>query len=235
MPIRTIEWVQPTPVLNLAKPDCLAYVLELDQYTMLPMNKTPTILLTALFFIVSACTPTGESVTPMATITLPQATATQITVLPTPASPGDSITWRSLQVTMDQTEITDEFITEFGTSRIPSNGRKFLWVHVQLKNVGQIEINTPLLENFSVLYAATEIKPGYGHRRDYTEYSTLPPVLFPNDEAEGWIRFDIPAAAELKDLRFVYLPISAQVGASFGSPNYPYSKDKPTYVWECNP
>jgi len=110
-----------------------------------------------------------------------------------------------------------------------------MWVHVQLRNVGQIEINTPLLENFSVLYAATELKPSYGHRGGYTEYSTLAPVLFPNDEADGWIRFDIPAAAELKDLRFVFLPISAQVGASYSSPNYPYSDDKPTYVWEVVP
>lgn len=198
-----------------------------------PMNKTTNILLTALF-IVSACASTNESVAPMATLAVPpQPTATEITVLPTPASPGNSITWRDLQVTMDQIEITEEFITEFGTSRIPSEGRKFLWVHVHLKNGGQIEINTPLLENFSVLYAATEIKPSYGHRRDYTEYSTLQAVLFPNDSVDGWIRFDIPAAAELKDLRFVYLPISAQVGASFSSPNYPYSKDKPTFVWKC--
>lgn len=197
-----------------------------------PMNKTLNILLTALF-IVSACTATGESVAPVAITAPPQPTATEITVLPTPASPGNSVTWRDLQVTMDQIEITEEFITEFGTSRIPPAGEKFLWVHVQLKNAGQIEINTPLLENFSVLYAATEIKPSYGHRREYTEYSTLAPVLFPNDAVDGWIRFDIPAAAELKDLRFVFLPISAQVGASFSSPNYPYSKDKPTFVWKC--
>ena len=197
-----------------------------------PMNKTLYILLSALF-IVSACTSTDESVTPRATVAPPQPAATEITVLPTPASPGNSVTWRNLQVTMDQIEITEEFITEFGTSRIPPAGEKFLWVHVQLKNAGQTEINTPLLENFSVLYAATEIKPSYGYRREYTEYSTLAPVLFPNDAVAGWIRFDIPAAAELKDLRFVFLPISAQVGASFSSPNYPYSKDKPTFVWKC--
>jgi hypothetical protein len=156
-------------------------------------------------------------------------------IVPTPASPGNSILWRDLQVTMDQIEITDEFITEFGTSRLPSGGRKFMWVHVQLKNTGQNEINTPRLENFSVLYAATEIKPSYGHRRDYTEYSTLRPVLFPNDEVDGWLRFDIPSAAELKDLRFVFLPVSAQVGASPSSPSYPYSKDKPTFVWQSEP
>jgi hypothetical protein len=199
-----------------------------------PMKKTPNILFIGLF-VLTACSSTGGSITPVAVTAPSEPTVTAITVLPTPASPGNSITWRDLQVTMDQIEITEEFITEFGTTRKPPAGEKFMWVYVQLKNAGQIEINTPLLENFSVLYAATEIKPTYGHRREYAEYSTLQPVLFPNDEAEGWIRFDIPAAAELKDLRFVYLPISAQVGASFSSPNYPYSNDKPTFVWELEP
>ena len=196
-----------------------------------PMNTTPHILLIGLF-VLTGCSSTGESVVPVPS---PLPTPTEIRVLPTPASDGDSITWRDLQVTMDQIEITDEFITEFGTTRNPPVGEKFMWVHVQLRNAGQIEINTPLLENFSVLYAATELKPSYGHRGGYTEYSTLALVLFPNDEADGWIRFDIPAAAELEDLRFVFLPISAQVGASYSSPNYPYSDDKPTYVWEVGP
>lgn len=196
-----------------------------------PINTTPQILLIGLF-VLTACSSTGESVV---TVPSPLPAPTEVRVLPTPASDGDSINWRDLQVTMDQIEITDEFITEFGTTRNPPVGEKFMWVHVQLRNVGQIEINTPLLENFSVLYAATELKPSYGHREGYTEYSTLAPVLFPNDEADGWIRFDIPAAAELKDLRFVFLPISAQVGASYSSPNYPYSDDKPTYVWEVVP
>jgi hypothetical protein len=110
-----------------------------------------------------------------------------------------------------------------------------MWVHVQLKNVGQIEISMPQLEHYSVLYAATELKPTYGHRQGYTEYSTLGPILFPNDEADGWIRFDIPVTADLKDLRFVFIPESAQIGTSFSSPNYPYAEDKPTYVWKCTP
>jgi hypothetical protein len=101
--------------------------------------------------------------------------------------------------------------------------------------MGQIELNVPLGENFSVLYAATELKPTYGHRKDYAEYTALDAVIFPDHEVDGWLRFDIPATAELKDLRFVYLPESSQVGASFSSPNYPYSDDKPTYVWNCVP
>ena len=108
-----------------------------------------------------------------------------------------------------------------------------MWAHIQLKNVGRIEIEIPQIEHFSVLYAATELKPTYGHRQEYTDYSALEPILFPAQEANGWIRFDIPATAELKDMLCVFLPESAQIGTTFSSPNFPYSEDKPTYVWKC--
>jgi hypothetical protein len=201
---------------------------------MLPMIKTPNVLLIGLF-ILTACSSTGESVTPVTMTVTPQPTATAVRILPTPASPGDSIVWRDLEVSMDQIETTEDFITEFGSTRNPSPGTKFMWVHIQLKNVGQIEIDVPQLEHYSVLYAATELKPTYGYRQGYTEYSTLGPILFPNQEADGWIRFDIPATAELQDLLCVFLPESAQIGTTISSPNYPYSEDKPTYVWNCAP
>jgi hypothetical protein len=201
------------------------------------MKNPPGVVLRSLIglFILTACSSNAESVTSMTVTPLPQPTATEVKILPTPASPGDSIIWRDLQVTWDQIEITEDFITEFGTTRIPSVGTKFMWVHVQLKNVGQIEVEVPILEHFSVLYAATEIKPTYGHRQGYTEYSTLGPVLFPDQAADGWIRFDIPATAGLNDLLCVFLPESAQIGTTISSPNYPYSEDKPTYVWKCEP
>jgi hypothetical protein len=201
------------------------------------MNKLPAIRLFPLIglLISSACTTAGETVTPMAITLFPEPTATEVRILPTPASPGDSITWRNLQVTMDHVEITADFITDFGSTRNPSPGMKFMWMHIQLRNAGQIEIEIPILEHYSVLYAATEIKPGYGYRQGYTEYSTLGPKLFPDQTADGWIRFDLPAAAELKDLLCVFLPESSQIGTSYSSPNYPYSEDKPTYVWNCAP
>jgi hypothetical protein len=201
------------------------------------MKIPPGVLLKNLIglLILTACSSTGESVTPVTITATPPPTATEVRILPTPASPGDSIVWRDLQVTMDQIETTEDFITEFGSTRSPSPGTKFMWVHIQLKNVGQIEIDIPPLEHFSVLYAATELKPTYGHREKYTEYATLGPVLFPNQEADGWIRFDIPATAELKDMLCVFIPESAQIGTTFSSPNYPYSEGKPTYVWKCAP
>lgn len=184
--------------------------------------------------ILTACSSSGESVTPVTATVPPQPTATQVKVLPTPASPGDAIIWRDMQVTIDQLEVTDDFINEFGSRRFPSAGMKLMWAHIQLKNVGQIEIEVPQIEHFSVLYAATELKPTYGHRQEYTDYSTLEPILFPDQEADGWIRFDIPATAELKDMLCVFIPESAQIGTTFSSPNYPYSEDKPTYVWKCS-
>jgi len=201
------------------------------------MKNLSNVLLTSLIgvLILTACSSNDESVTPVTITAPPQPTATEVRIPPTPGLPGDSITWRDLQVTIDQLEISNDFITEFGSTRNPSPGMKFMWVHVQLKNVGQIEVEAPILEHYSVLYAATEIKPTYGHRQGYTEYSTLGPKLFPNQEADGWIRFDIPATAELDDLLCVFLPESAQIGSTLSSPNYPYSEDKPTYVWKCAP
>ena len=199
---------------------------------MFSMKKLLTTLLVLLFLLVACSTENGSSSTP------PTTTATQIllstsTPLPTPSSPNDSIIWDDLQVTMDQLDITNDYLTDFGSTRTPPEGKKFLWVHVRLKNTGQIEMDVPVFEHYSILYAAIEIKPIYGHRDGYTDYTTLNTTIFPKQELDGWLRFDIPSTAELKDMRFVFLPESAQVGTSYSSPSYPYADDKPTYVWNC--
>jgi hypothetical protein len=106
-------------------------------------------------------------------------------------------------------------------------------VHIRLKNTGQVEMDVPLSEHFSILYAATELKPTYAHRAGYTDYTALGPLIFPDQQLDGWLRFDIPTAAQLSELRFVFIPESAQIGTSYSSPNYPYAPDKPTYVWKC--
>src|SRR5512138_1609977 len=115
-----------------------------------------------LLFLLTACISVEESTAvpavPVATAS-PQPTAT---ALPTPSSPRDSVIWRDLQVSMDQVEVTERFVTRFGTQRLPSAGQKFLWIHVRLENIGKREITLPDLENFSVLYAESEIKPIYG-------------------------------------------------------------------------
>ena len=184
--------------------------------------------LSIALFILTACAPT-----PTGKIVFPSPSPTTVKILPTPSSPGDSVIWRNLQVSMDQAEITDSFITEFGSQREPSAGQKFLWVHLTLENVGKNEIVLPAPENFSVLYAESEFKLIYGHRQGYMDYTDLGSSLFPGQKVDAWLRFDIPDTASLKDLWFVFLPISAQVGVSPSSPDYPYADNKPTYVWKC--
>lgn len=185
-------------------------------------------------FIVAACASTDEfSSTPAVVIVPSRPVPTKVTTFPTPSSPGDPATWRDLKVVLDQAEVTDRFVNEFGSQRVPSAGQKFLWAQVTLKNVGTNEILFPEPENFSVLYAESEFKPIYGHRQGYPDYADLDSTLFPEQEVDGWLRFDIPIAADLNDLWFVFLPTSAQVGVSPSSPNYPYAENKPTYVWQC--
>jgi hypothetical protein len=195
------------------------------------MKKTFGLLFLVLFLL-TACSSAGES--PVATATATASPQPTPPVLPTPSSPGDFVVWRDLQVSMDQVEITDQFTTEFGSQRVPTGDQKFLWVHIRLENIGKDEITLPDSENFSVLYTESEIKPVYGHRQGYADYSDLGSPLFPGQELDAWLRFDIPATAGLKDLWFVFIPGSAQVAVSPSSPNYPYANNKPTYVWECD-
>lgn len=198
------------------------------------MNKMAIFL--TIGFLTAACSSNEQATnTSVPTATVMQPVANAAKILPTPSSPGNSITWDALEVNMDQLEINEEYLTDFGSTRIPPAESKFLWVHIRLKNVSQVEMEVPLWEHFSILYAAIELKPTYGHRAEYTDYTTLGPVIYPNQELDGWLRFDIPITAELSDLRFVFLPESSQVGASYNSPNYPYADDKPTYVWNCSP
>lgn len=181
-----------------------------------------------IIFLVLACSPSVPATHQAVQTVLPTTTP-----LPTPASPNDSIVWGNLQVTMDGLEITNEYITDFGSTRTPPADKKFLWVHVQLKNISRVAMDVPVFEHYSILYAAIELKPTYGHRDGYVDYTTLDTTIFPNQELDGWLRFDIPNTAGLKDMRFVFIPESVQVGTSYSSPGYPYAEDKPTYVWDC--
>ena len=198
------------------------------------MNKL--FIFIAIGLLIAGCS-LGEGIanTPIPATPVPQPTATLVKILPTPSSPGNAITWDTLQVTMDQLEVTQDYLTDFGSTRIPPAGSKFLWIDIRLKNIGQVEMDVPLSEHFSLLYAAIELKPTYGHRAEYTDYTTLGPVIFPGQELDAWLRFDVPTTAELNELRFVFLPESSQGGASYNSPNFPYADDKPTYVWNCTP
>ena len=105
--------------------------------------KNVTFVLIGLLGILTlaACTSASGTVVPapIPSIT-PQATAENKS-LPTPAPGGQTIMYKDLQVTMDQTEITESYETEFGSSREPTAGIKFLWIHIVL-NMDYITLNT---------------------------------------------------------------------------------------------
>jgi len=154
--------------------------------------------------------------------------------LPMPVAPGQEIVYEDFQVVMSQAEITTSYITEFGSRRDASPGGKFLWIHILLKNVGQKERPLPVAEHFSALYGASEFKSSYGHRQGSTDYTALKPVVYQGQQVDAWLRFDIPASAELKDLQFAFLPESFQVSVSFAPTDYPWA-NHPIYLWSCAP
>jgi hypothetical protein len=198
------------------------------------MKKILSFVLSSLFglLFISACNSSSSVVpTPIPSATA-QATAEKS--LPTPVPNGQTIVYNDLQVTMDQAEVIDSYITEYGSSRLPTGNTKFLWIHIILKNIGQKEQNLPTEEHFSALLGETEFKPTYGHRKDHTDYTALNTVIGQSEETNAWLRFDVPADAELKDLTFAFLPDSTQVSFGFSSSDYSWA-DHPIYLWTCAP
>jgi hypothetical protein len=134
---------------------------------------------------------------------------------------------------MTQAEITNGYDTEYGSRREPTLGGKFLWIQVQLENIGPTEHILPAAEHFSVLYGESEFKSSYGHRKGSLDYAALKPNLYQGQKVAAWLRFDIPSAAELQALQFAFLPESVQISFSFPTANYSWA-DHPIYFWQCN-
>ena len=211
-------------------------VEELTETQRCVMTKSRIFALSCLFglFNLTACNSTGGAVAP----TLVPSISPQPTVayksLPTPAPSGQMIVYQYLQVTMSQAEITTGYQTEYGSTREPPTGQQFLWIHILLKNIGQGERYLPSTAHFSVLNGDTEYKSTYGHRQGYTDYMALTTGMVQGQEVDAWLRFDIPAALELTDLRFVFMPESLQISTGFSTNDYPWA-DKPLYLWMCAP
>jgi hypothetical protein len=149
-------------------------------------------------------------------------------------SPSQVVVYDNLQVVMSEAEITASYPTKFGSNREPPAGKKFLWIHVILKNIGQKEQGLPAPEHFSALSGTTEFKPTYGHHKDHADYMALTTNMLEGQEVDAWLRFDIFADAELKDLIFAFLPESTQVSIGFSSSDY-FWADHPIYLWSCTP
>jgi hypothetical protein len=149
---------------------------------------------------------------------------------PTPAPSGQTISYDGLQVTIDHAELSTDYLTEYGSRREPPPGEKFLWVQVALKNSDTQAHDLPAVEHFSVLYGSSEFKPIYGHRQAYADYTLLGGVVYPGQSLVAWLRFDVPAVAELTMLQFAYLPKSSRVTYL----HYDW-RDQPVFLWKLAP
>ena len=200
------------------------------------MTKTLVLVLSYLLgsLMITACTSASEAIvpTPMPSST-PRAVA-EIKSRPTPAPLGQMVIYDDLQVMMKEAEVTTSYETEYGSEREPIAGKKFIWIRILLKNISQSERTLPATEHFSILYDGTEFKSTYGHHKDYTDYTSLNTNMSMEQEVDAWLRFDIPANAELQDMQFAFLPESLQVSFDFSSSDYTWA-DHPIYLWSCAP
>jgi len=183
---------------------------------------------------VTACSSTGNAVVPTSIPSPTPRAAVENKTLPTPAPLGQMIVYDDLQLVMSEAEVTTSYLTEYGSEREPSAGQKFIWIHIPIKNISQSEQILPAAEHFSVLYDSAEFKPTYGHRKDHTDYTSLNTSMSMGQEVDAWLRFDIPATAELQDMQFAFLPESLQVSFDFSSSEYSWA-DHPIYLWSCMP
>ncbi len=163
--------------------------------------------------LLSACNSSGGAVLPTPSPS-PSPQPTVVKSLPTPAAPGGGIVYNGLQVVMSQAEITTSYLNEYGSTREPPAGLEFLWVHINLKNIGQGEQALPAPEHFSVLNGEIEFKPIYGHRKDYPDYMALPTSLVSGQSVDAWLR--------------------SQISVGF-SPTQFFWGDLPIYIWSLMP
>lgn len=200
------------------------------------MKRTLIVVMNGLcgLLLISACNSASGPVVPLPVPSETPQAATEIKSLPTPMSPSQVAVYDNLQVVMSEAEITASYPTEFGSNREPPAGKKFLWIHIVLKNIGQKEQDLPAPEHFSALSGITEFKPTYGHHKDHADYMALTTNMLEGQEVDAWLRFDISADAELKDLIFAFLPESKQVSIGFSSSDY-FWADHPIYLWNCAP
>jgi len=181
----------------------------------------------------AACSANTTAIPPTVASATPRAAA-EIKSLPTPVPSGQTITYNEFQLTMKQAEITAGYLTDFGSTREPTGGGEFLWIHLALKNIGAAEQRLPTADHFSVILDEVELKPTYGHRLEHTDYTLLSDPLAAGEAVDAWLRFDIPAGTGLPDLTFAFLPESTQVSFGFSSADYSWA-DHPIFLWDCAP
>lgn len=198
------------------------------------MKKILMFVLSSLFglLIVTACSSASGPVVPTPVPSPTPQTTAENKSLPAPTSPGQMIVYKDLQVVMSESEITTSYLTEYGSNREPPAGKKIIWVHILVTNIGQDTQDLPAPEHFSVLDGTTEYKATYGHRKEHTDYMALDTSMAQGQEVDAWLRFDISDSAKLQDLQFAFLPESLQVSLGFESSDYSWA-DHPIFLWTC--
>ena len=189
------------------------------------------LFLTILVFNLTACSSGNRKPIPTINYATSPAIAAPVAVMPTTIAPGLAIAHKNLLVTLLQAEISQDYQTEFGSRRDPTLGASFLWVEISVKNTGTTKLKLPAPEHYSALFGTSEFKSGYAHRMNYPDYNSLSSDLFPAQEVQAWLRFDIPGDTALQSLQFVYLPESLQVSGSITSSAYEWA-DHPLFIWQ---
>lgn len=199
----------------------------------------PIAYLVSLLFITAglpACT-SKDPQTPSPTAgpaLVPTLTVPPTSGPPSPASPGQAVSYGSLQVMMGRFEFTDNYQTQYNTFGVPSPGQKFLWVQVLLEETGKDPQALPGYEYFSALLDQAEFKPSYAHRKDYPDYTDLNGPIFPGQKVEGWLRFSVPKETQFSGLIFAFSPESTQVALYTPSTLEPWA-EHPLYLWSLTP
>jgi hypothetical protein len=189
------------------------------------MKVYAAILLFAILLLsIPACTPN----LPATQINAPSPTPYLAT--PTPLALNQTAVYQGLEVTMLSSELTGEYPSSNGPSRVPPEDRLYAWVQLRLTNTTDQGYTLPDPLRFSLLYFNAEIKPSYGHRLDHPDYFDLESTLFPAQPVEAWLRYEVNSETRPGELALVFHPESNNV--SFETLNAPLSwAQHPILLW----
>jgi hypothetical protein len=175
-------------------------------------TRLPHIFVLLAIFIIPTIACGGAAITTSPTPTSPPSLMSQILDNEETLSPsyllGQSASIDSLQVTPVQYEITNEYTSQGGEVITPSSGATFLWVLVTVENTGDNAADPSFIFELYYRGEKTDDKT-FGHvDNDPINYPSFrSEKLFPNQQIEGWIMFEVPEAINLPNAYFLVRPL----------------------------
>lgn len=135
---------------------------------------------------------------------------------PSPQPIGSEVRHDDLVVTLLEYEFSGPYKNRYDFNEEPTEGAKFLWIHILVRNDGQNASYSPSTSEFSAIYLGKQIDYDsfFGNRPGYEQYDAG--ELFPGISREGWIRFTLPEAAEPGQITVVLKPFDL-FGEEFSS------------------